>query len=481
MPPKVPTDTSSPTASSAAKSREPSRRGSIASLRTRPTVDLEKDLFLDRVHTTASRSDALTTFDDFTPPRPGSKGEAKAFAGEIVQGGFSGLYNRFKASVGAAKDAVAGAAGNDSADDASIRSGKGKAPASQASGPTTLISPTTASASSSRMQSPLIAKFPDAHLGTAYPPTSSSVSVQSKATSSTPSASLQQQTRAASRSSDASDSLSRGEGNTGAQRDDDLRQNRAFSQSTGSVPSPVLNPIKHSNHVDRDSLYDGSVRTQDTPGLLPSSKNTNRTVLQSVGNVQADSLRRDGRNTDVGSSFTDRSDMNKDPEQTPRAPNEKQAPRPTLLIDNPSGATSKPIPQPIATQSLPSFQEPHTISNFKIDTLQEPYSSYQRPPLIQVSHSHLPGFRVGGNDSSDGDLSSIATAITSTRRPPSEIIEEHNSRNTTIASTGVHDTMSRMRNKILAKELWMRDENAKDCFYCGDTFSAFRRKHHCRK
>jgi 1-phosphatidylinositol-3-phosphate 5-kinase len=37
-----------------------------------------------------------------------------------------------------------------------------------------------------------------------------------------------------------------------------------------------------------------------------------------------------------------------------------------------------------------------------------------------------------------------------------------------------------MRRKILDREFWMRDENAKDCFNCGDTFTTWRRKHHCR-
>lgn len=45
---------------------------------------------------------------------------------------------------------------------------------------------------------------------------------------------------------------------------------------------------------------------------------------------------------------------------------------------------------------------------------------------------------------------------------------------------GSNNLLSQIRNKLLGKEYWMRDENAKDCFYCGDTFSTFRRKHHCR-
>lgn len=37
-----------------------------------------------------------------------------------------------------------------------------------------------------------------------------------------------------------------------------------------------------------------------------------------------------------------------------------------------------------------------------------------------------------------------------------------------------------MRHKILSRDFWMKDENAKVCFGCGDSFSTFRRKHHCR-
>lgn len=37
------------------------------------------------------------------------------------------------------------------------------------------------------------------------------------------------------------------------------------------------------------------------------------------------------------------------------------------------------------------------------------------------------------------------------------------------------------RSKVLSKDFWMKDENCKECFLCGDTFSTFRRKHHCRK
>jgi 1-phosphatidylinositol-3-phosphate 5-kinase len=44
----------------------------------------------------------------------------------------------------------------------------------------------------------------------------------------------------------------------------------------------------------------------------------------------------------------------------------------------------------------------------------------------------------------------------------------------------VHSVPSHFRRRVISKEFWMKDENAKDCFNCGQSFSTFRRKHHCR-
>lgn len=44
-----------------------------------------------------------------------------------------------------------------------------------------------------------------------------------------------------------------------------------------------------------------------------------------------------------------------------------------------------------------------------------------------------------------------------------------------------NDLIYQMQHKVLSKDFWMKDENAKVCFNCGDSFTTFRRKHHCRK
>jgi 1-phosphatidylinositol-3-phosphate 5-kinase len=452
---KPPVNTPSPAASVSPASRLHSRRTSTAS--ALPPPDQDKDNFLDHIHTTASRSDALTTFDDFAPQRPGSKSEAKTFAGDVVQSGLSGLYSRLKASVGAAKDAVAGSTGNDSADDASVRSGSTKVVPPKSSATTALTSSTTASTSSSRIQSPLTANFHE----------SLSVSAQSMVAPSSGNAQL----RSGLQSLDTSNSTARtGSSNGESRSPEDTRQTLSLGQSVGSASSPIMNPVRQLRK--RDKSVDGEGRGQSLGPSL--SKTDSRTPYHAMSNTQPEPFRAERQGSDAGSAFTDRSGLDNDPERTPKSLTGRvDRPKPT---QESSSSTLKPFPRPINTQNAPTFQEPHMMSNFKSDSGPDSYSDYSRPPLIQVSQSHLPGYRA--NDSSDGDLSSVATAVVPTRRPVYSLLESPGGPQHPHVS---HDNTSRMRNKILAKELWMRDENAKDCFYCGDAFSAFRRKHHCRE
>ncbi|KAI9825842.1 MAG: 1-phosphatidylinositol-3-phosphate 5-kinase [Thelocarpon impressellum] len=44
----------------------------------------------------------------------------------------------------------------------------------------------------------------------------------------------------------------------------------------------------------------------------------------------------------------------------------------------------------------------------------------------------------------------------------------------------VNTSFQQIKSRILSKDFWMRDENCKECFECGDPFTTWRRKHHCR-
>ncbi|RDI77595.1 hypothetical protein Vi05172_g12430 [Venturia inaequalis] len=440
MAPKL-NDTPSPAPSSAAISRVNSRRPSGASYASQPALNKEKlSSALDEIHTNASRSDTLTTFDDFASPRPGSKGDGRGFAEDVAQSGFSGLYNRLKASVGAARDAVAGGAGGESADDASIKSGNARIAALKVDGSGIVASPATASVTSStKLHSPLTTRFPEPQVPTTHSPLpTSTVPIMSKPSRPVGNASpiLNMQARTHSQVPDEPLSSPNGLGQ------------RTTSRQTEGMSST-------------------NTREQDVQGF-PLTKSKSRPSGQSVQDHQPDAMRA-FRDADLAATTNDYTMLDLD--QTTRTPT-RTSERPNLTLETSTNSPMKNY-KPIA----PSVDTKEGIS-LQSECLAESYASPPRPPLIQVSQSHLPGFRASRTNSSDGDISPVRTAARS-QRPGFEPVQEH----AASSSRGVVDssnTISKMRSKILAKELWMRDENAKDCFYCGDTFSAFRRKHHCR-
>jgi len=118
---------------------------------------------------------------------------------------------------------------------------------------------------------------------------------------------------------------------------------------------------------------------------------------------------------------------------------------------------------------------PHITANAQTPVLAP---APQRPPLVQVGPSHLPGYRPSRASSSDG-LSSIISTST-IRNPGIPPIDELQRLSAKPSISLSQNNTSHMPRKLLAREFWMRDENAKDCFSCGDAFSTFRRKHHCR-
>ncbi|KAF7444825.1 1-phosphatidylinositol-3-phosphate 5-kinase, partial [Pyrenophora tritici-repentis] len=112
---------------------------------------------LHQMHAVASRSDTLTTFDDFTvPPAPSVVGEPKGI--ELVQGGFSGLYSRLRASVGGGSREQA----QDGSGNGVSRTGTPPAAGNRNSpGGTSTSSPQLVALPPSRLQSPATATFPE--------------------------------------------------------------------------------------------------------------------------------------------------------------------------------------------------------------------------------------------------------------------------------------------------------------------------------
>lgn len=431
MPSKGSEALNSPTTSLFAPSQPHSRRPSSSSVSVKPLLDKQAlSQVLDNIHDEASQSDTLTTFDDYAHPRPGSRGESKSFAADVVQGGLSGLYSRIKATV---ESAVSSGSGQ-SADGLSINSGVARYKSGSSAA---ILSPTTAT-SSSRVQSPLATHF------SPYKSQISGISassLHSRASSTRP-----------------------GSGTT-----------------TGSESQNSRLPIHH-EVVNEVPLRAAPLRA--TQGIsLPVSNDAfvaevSRTARSSdpvLPFIQAIPLQRN--QSDIGSILTDTSSVHGS-ELTPRAVSSSM--RPSFMLERSSYLSQS------SQSAVSKGEEEARIDYVNAENTLEPSASNdvepppERPPMVHVGQSHLPGFRASRTNSSDGELSSLATSRTQIRRTYFETVDEHSASRSAGQHVARYTNVQKQKNRVLAKELWMRDENAKDCFYCGDSFSAFRRKHHCR-
>ncbi|KAH7078196.1 hypothetical protein FB567DRAFT_533374 [Paraphoma chrysanthemicola] len=412
---------------------------------------------LHQLHATASRTDTLTTFDDLTAPPAPADEEPKGI--ELVQGGLSGLYSRIRASVGGVKEQAGEGADGGAAGTNRVTTKVG--PVTRSPGGTAVSSPVVVSVPSSRLQSPSTASFPDA-----LPPSrDSNHSGATLASKLSLNASKTSVATARSRPSLAA-SIEPGRS---------LREEEAFAQSptsTHSKPPGIANYDMPKNAPARDHAattqpthsprFPSGKSFRERHGDLDLAGQESDTTEDDMVLVDGD----DGRNNPAGFKF---------PSEPPRESLSKVSSRAESQYQPAPSALSKAREQPDGRPD--STELPRVTNNARTPVVApEP----QRPPLLKVGPSHLPGFRPSRASSSDG-LSSIVTAST-VRTPavaPIEEIQRQTQARPAISRMPTN-AFSQMRRKILDREFWMRDENAKDCFNCGDAFTTWRRKHHCR-
>lgn len=130
----------------------------------------------------------------------------------------------------------------------------------------------------------------------------------------------------------------------------------------------------------------------------------------------------------------------------------------------------------------------------------------KRPPMVpRITTDQgnlLPGFSITREESSESGSShgATSTADIGKRSGGSSVYQDRdyhrefqndgmvNSGNTgpnggagTGNSEAVSQALRQLRMGNLTNDFWMKDEVCKECFLCANTFSVFRRKHHCRK
>lgn len=502
------------------------RRGSRTSLSTQAERE-GLNAALDQIHTAAYQSDSLTVFNDFTnPPAPTSAAEEKSFSGEL-QGGLSGLYSRFRTSVGGVRDIVSGV--GRSTDKASSEDHGPKSPPLERSMSKPAVDSATSlesqqyypnSSQGSRLHSPTsVTHHPaqDSHhlleprkgskLSSKTTSISSKASVSPSPALKSPAVPLPKSTtssaavdptvtelhvNAVKEPSHYSSNNSVNLSTQSLQAPDSVGTDKeeaplppSLSSSGWSqrlTHSPVLQAKAHNSSSEGPGVTESSrsftadnqisdnkkkpdVQGANEPEMsLPGSARRSKGSID--GSQNGTSLAQERMRSDSAASFNPDWSSALSGSATNSAlqtPNNGENAFPDGLASSSTAATSISLTDGEA-RSREALKSQYKDNKSR----QEPASSSSSRPqggyaTLQTVHAET-----GSGPPIVPPINTAVDRIPSSqdvraRRPP---LRENSS--------------THFRSKLLSKEYWMRDENAKDCFHCGETFSTFRRKHHCR-
>ncbi|KAK6380163.1 Mitochondrial distribution and morphology protein 12 [Exophiala oligosperma] len=436
------------------------RRDSRSSL----SNELDQDALnhaLNTIHTAASQSINLTVFNEYTdPPAAASYQENMSLAGEI-QGGISGLYNKLKASVGVAKEI----------EERHEEHGALVLPDDMAASK-------PSSGLTSKAQSPRLhafdSPFPVEQAPYAFKMSSKATSVSKVSLPSTPS--IRSPTGHSQPSAHLADpsvtSVNiHAVGAGGHSRNGsgfELESPKADRNLTAPIDSDSLRRVFSKPNTE-NTATDRSNRHVTSPRLSASQRpNSKLTVSHERGlssaSTQSHTSHPDAlANSQQSTPIVDGS-VARVPSRQETASSQKHHSNPLDLLAENAVHPGKSHPGPQGKQAeTPVLKSPLSITS-------DSRPSERLAP--RISQSKLPGFRASRTSSSD---STVLTGMSRSNRDDSLGTELDDGPRASQARP-----VNRLRSKLLSKEFWMRDENAKDCFHCGEPFTTFRRKHHCR-
>ena len=523
MPSRKPTITDSPSASSIILPQQ-DRRGSNHSVAS--VVDKETlNQVLNFIHNTASQSESLTAFNEFTTPPSSSSGtEPRGITSEL-QGGLSGLYSRLKASVNGVRDIVGGSPHNDdnggTGDDRS--STKSAMPASYTSTPSAkplFSSPNFANPSNSAsksdpdLASPVVS--PKTRPGGDGGSSRSFGQLQNIATAQNSLASIVSTSKS-------------GLSTTNNSRTSFMPLSQA---TTSTVVSPALNQINinavnepgsHSqeHRNGENSVAAGPVRFGNLPNesvekldskikLAGAHKATLGETSEAPveHEMKAQALKHASCNSDTsGGQGGVLKQLENSPAQSGFGDKTRQWSESTHLdISEQKAATQSNTPgttnlvQKYQEQPNLGSKEPSMDKIFKASQAQDSsslglprptHSSRQSASSLADQQARTPEFsisRASSSETAEASSNNVTSDMRSSHGDMSDVDSNHTLDGIAIkpspnvkASSETRNMVSipQNRSRILSREYWMRDENARDCFSCGDPFSTFRRKHHC--
>ncbi|KAJ5174982.1 uncharacterized protein N7482_000859 [Penicillium canariense] len=505
------------------------RRGSRGSLATTHTERENIDAALDQIHSAAYQSDSLTLFNEFTsPPAPASASDEKG-SSEELQRGLSGLYSRFRTSVGGMRDIVSG--GAKIADRSAAESPAVKSPTLERSTIKTIPDLATSSvdcppshpdpSQGSGLHSPTVSTFhpdqdaaPQPTAGKSSRISSKSASISSKASVSPApgaKANITSLTKSAGSSIAADPAITQLHVNVAGPR-------RRSRSSSVNVPSQGIQNAESSSIGSRDGPMEMSVSqsssmlSQGTSHSPVLSTKRQETLHEEQGIIEAsESLASTGHVSDGQPRKPSNADQSRPHDNifqqaAPRTSKHSELTQDSKSLNQESRSNSRmsssvrdesTVP-PSVSNSLSKIT-PQDGGSYVVDSASDsivPSASRDEEAIGDVSKAIIPTIPTMPNEKPHAPparnrlpgyvMSRASTAETTTTvasLPPLNTAvapitrQASNGNQPPIAGDGV---LSQLRSKLLSRDFWMRDENAKDCFHCGEPFTTFRRKHHCR-
>lgn len=472
------------------------RRGSRSSLSTRAEREHLNET-LDQIHTAAYQSESLTVFNEFAQP-PASGTAEQSSAAADPHGGLSSLYSRLRASVGEVKNIVGGSV--KSSDglvvDPSTAKTQNVDSSSRGASDTSTFQPKSGQAS--KAQSTVVdshsaapglrgsklsskpasvsskvsvasatgAKSPVPTLVTAADPTVAEVTVNAVRTDLPSSAGIPNGGKLQALHGAVSPPVERSEESLQSSLSD-LSGGPNSQKST----SPVLvgKPYR-----ERQASLDSSQnwKLESDAGVHEDSRASNQDS-SAAASSGLDS-QRDGRSGTSTPSF--QATLHGNSESNPHLPSEGESPV-TVSASN-SGTKVSSLGGSVqdgrtstALTSVTSLGDRDSELGVASKPLDDTSGARHG---TRPSQGRLPGYVISRASSNDG----AANPTIVTENPSTSSLQHQSS----VGPTDPRQTNpSHLRRNLLSKEFWMRDENAKDCFLCGEPFTTFlRRKHHCR-
>ena len=509
MGPKSVKDGDSPSASvSILPQLRASRRASFASFSNSSQVDKETlSQALDEIHTTASRSETLTAFNEYTTPPPSSSGpDSKGIAGDL-QGGLAGLYTRFRASVGNVRDIVNiggdNAVGEASAEAKLGRSTQSLTPSSRTGTESSRAGSSSANnlariqAERSERQSPVGTRFADpfrdeedgevrlSKNSITGANTSTKSLVGSLTTLKSPPTSITH----APLPTTLTPALA--SVNVSANQQSESRVSQQNSSRDGEIDIARI----ASQDVGSNRVQDGNamIAVANSPRLEP----TVRGIINKSGESEGDVAL---LHADIESGSRQRLSSQISEETVQPFPSvEIEDFDETAIASSSDGDGGRKAPLGVSTSYVndeddvfrttgrqPERSQSDNIKKYQ--HLEIPLRKGLAPPIVTKSQARIsaisPASSSGSNAGSfinaSPDQQPLDQRSRSDDLPPTDSAI---TRKVNLPGQSPHPLRGgpQIKGKALSKQFWMKDENAKDCFHCGDPFSTFRRKHHCSK